>query len=124
MKTANITLGQARINNVVLAPGNNTFPLTATLDIKTAMRNLKKILAEQKDALKLGNVEISASGNSTVYNGVHIPYYENVLKNVVLTAKIPLIQILMDSTESLAGSNPGLIQGLLGALNKTNEVRA
>jgi hypothetical protein len=120
MRTGGITLGQARINNVILAPGNNTLPLTATLDIKTAIRNLPIILAAQSDALKSGNIEISASGNSTIYDGVHIPYYEDVLNSIILPAKIPLMQILMDSTESLSRSNPGLISGLLKTLNKKN----
>jgi hypothetical protein len=91
MIIGNITMGQGRIDNVFLVPGDNTVPIRATFNLKTAIQHLGVILQAESDALTKGNVVISASGNSTVYNGVHIPYYEAILNNVVLTGEVPLI---------------------------------
>jgi hypothetical protein len=119
MIVGGIVVGQGRINNVMLTPGNNTVPIRATLDIKTALANLPAIFASQVNALKAGNVEISASGNSTIYNGQHIDYYETVLNKLVVTGQVPIVQLLIDTAAEFLGADPSAISGLLGSLNIT-----
>lgn len=112
-------MGQGRIENVLLVPGNNTVPIRATFDLKTAIQNLGAILQAESDALTQGNILISASGNSTVYNGLHIPYIEAVLNNVFLTGEVPLIKILVDTLEQGLSTNGSLISSIVSALNST-----
>jgi hypothetical protein len=123
MIVGGVVIGQGRINNVLLAPGNNTVPLSATVDLKTAIENLPTLLQAEATSLVNGNIVVSASGNSTIFNGVHIPYYEQVLNNLVITGEVPLIQILVDSLYMALGPNSTLLSGLLGAFtggNSTN----
>ncbi|KAE9372838.1 hypothetical protein N431DRAFT_467068 [Stipitochalara longipes BDJ] len=116
MIVGNVTMGQGRIENVFLVPGNNTVPIRATFDIKTAIQNLGVILQAESDALTRGNVVISASGNSTIYNGVHIPYYEAILNNIFVTGEMPLIKILVDTLEQGLSTNNSLISSILTPL--------
>jgi hypothetical protein len=120
MIIGNITIGQGRIENVFLVPGNNSVPIRATFDLKTAIQHLGVILQAESDALTKGNVVISASGNSTVYNGVHIPYYEAILNNIFLTGEVPLIKILVDTLEQGLSTNGSLISSIVSALNGTS----
>ncbi|KNG87591.1 hypothetical protein ANOM_005441 [Aspergillus nomiae NRRL 13137] len=114
LKTAGIVVGQGYLENVVLSPGNNTMPLRATLDIRKVLANLIDILGAQVSALMDGKLEISASGNSTVYDGKHIPYFEEVLNNLTITTRIPIMTILSDT---LAGwRESGFLDGLNGTL--------
>jgi hypothetical protein len=120
MIVGGIIIGSGRIDNVLLKPGNNTVPIRATVDIKTSLRNLPAIIGSQANSLRSGNIEVSASGNSTIYNGEHIPYYEAVLNNLKVTTEVPLIQILLDTLEDYLSSTNGLMSGILGLLNGTN----
>jgi len=120
MIIGNITMGQGRIENVFLVPGNNTVPIRATFDIKTAIQHLGVLLQAESSALTKGNVVISASGNSTVYNGLHIPYYEAILNNVFLTGEVPLIKILVDTLEQGLSTNGSLISSIVSGLNGTS----
>lgn len=117
MIVGGVIIGQGLLDNVVLSPGNNTVAIRAIVDLKTMIQNLPTILDAEASSLTNGNVLISASGNSTVYNGVHIPYYEAVLNNLFLTGEMPIVKLLIDSLEQYLGSNNALISGLLGAVN-------
>jgi hypothetical protein len=118
MIVGGIIIGEGRINNIVLVPGNNTIPIRATVNLKTCIENLPTLLTSEAKALTSGNVVISASGNSTIFNGQHIPYYENVLNNLVLTGEMPLIQIILDSLENLLGStNNTILNSIIGAFS-------
>lgn len=98
-------IGQATILNVVLKPGNNTVALRGRVEISTVLDNLSEILDAQKAALANGDLELSASGHFTVYNGVHINYYEKVLKNLTLVTRVPIIQILGGTLQGLLDNN-------------------
>ncbi|KAJ5355537.1 uncharacterized protein N7496_012749 [Penicillium cataractarum] len=94
LMSADLIIGQATILNVILKPGNNTVSLRGRIEISTVLENLSEILAVQKAALVDGNLELSASGNSTIYNGVHIKYYEQVLNNLTLVTRVPILEVL------------------------------
>jgi hypothetical protein len=96
-----LIIGQATILNVLLKPGNNTVALRGSVEISTVLDNLSEILGAQKTALGDGELELSASGNSTIYDGVHIKYYEQVLNNLTLVARVPILQVLGDTLDGL-----------------------
>ena len=44
-----------------------------------------------------GYLNLTAVGNSVIYDGVEVPYYTKKLKNVMLTAKIPAGEIIINT---------------------------
>ncbi|KAL5348914.1 hypothetical protein ACLOAV_006339 [Pseudogymnoascus australis] len=115
-----ILLGNAEMKNVYLVPGNNTVPARGIVDLKTAIMNLPAILSSQVGALAKGNIEMSASGNSTIYNGQHIEYYEKVLNKLMLTTQMPLLSILMDSLKGVLGGEGGPALPFASGMNVTS----
>jgi hypothetical protein len=89
------------MHNVVLKPGNNTVSLRGSLDVNAITENLSDILTSQRTALLQGKFQLSASGNSTIYNGVHISYYEEILNNLTLTAQVSVLEVLTGTLENL-----------------------
>lgn len=104
--------------------GNNTFAARGVLDLKTTLQNFNSILAFTAPALAQGNVMLGASGNQTVYNGQHIPYYEDILNNLHLTGEVSIIQLIVDSFTHLMSNGLNLrgIRDLIEQLgiNSTN----
>lgn len=116
-------VGQGMLDNVVLTPGNNTVPIRGNLDIESVLENLGALMDSQSEAMNRGNVAISASGNSTVYNGVHIPYLEEVLNNLTLTAEVPILGIVAGSMGDFLASHDDLIKNITQRLNITSPLR-
>jgi hypothetical protein len=58
-------VGNSTITNLTIAPGNNSFPMTAIVDQDKVITSLDKN----------GMVEMLITGTSAVYNGQRIPYY-------------------------------------------------
>jgi hypothetical protein len=130
LKSTNILIGQATIENVLLKPGNNSVALRGRIDVDIVLDHLPAILAAQSSAIMEGQLELSASGNSTIYNGEHIVYYEKVLQGLTLTARVPIAMVLlntlsgvMDSTNS-GGGNGLNISNILDKLDLTNNTEA
>lgn len=119
-----LILGNATIYNVLLEPGNNTVAARGVVDLKLALKNLPMLIASQANALKTGSLELTASGNSTIYNGQHIDYYEKVLNNLVLTTQLPILTLLTDTLSGILGipsASGGLnLTSILGSLNITS----
>lgn len=105
LKSDDLILGYATIYNVLLKPGNNTVSLKGRIDITTVIDNFATILSTQKDAILNGNIQLSASGNSTIYNGQHISYYEEILNGLTLTAQFPIIEALLGTVGGLANGS-------------------
>lgn len=99
-------MGNARMQDLVLVPGNNTIPARCTLDLKELIHNLREILSAESGPLKNGMLEISASGNSTVYNGQHLTYYEQSLNQLTLNAQVPLLSLLVGALKNGIGPLP------------------
>jgi hypothetical protein len=113
-------LGNGTIYNVLLSPGNNTIPLRGILDIQAAIKNIGPIVTAETSALSEGNLMLSASGHSTIYHGLHIPYFEKVLNNLTVTANMPILKVLLGTISGLVSSNPGVIQNVTAALQGTD----
>ena len=106
---------------MVLTPGNNTVSLRGSVSIETIIQNLGTIIEAEKDAILSGNIALSASGNSTVYNHVHITYYEQVLNDLVITAQVSIVKLITDTIGGNSSSIASAISGLLSNTT-TNEV--
>ena len=105
LKSDDLILGQATIFNVLLKPGNNTVSLRGHLEIHTVIENFSQIFSSQKDAILDGDIQLSASGNSTIYNGHHISYYEEILNDLTLTARVPIMKALLGTVEGMTSDS-------------------
>jgi len=79
-------VGNATINDLTLRPGDNHFPINSIVETG-------KIISSMKD----GHVTLEITGNSSVYNGEHLVYYEKALAANVLHLDMNVGQILKDS---------------------------
>ena len=75
--------------------------------------NLSDILASQKDALQKGDLDLTVTGNTTTYNGVHIPYYETILRGLDLSTLVPIMKLVFGTVEGIVDGS-----GSEGALEK------
>ena len=121
LESAGLRIGTATIHDVLLKPGNNSVSLRGRLDVNTVKENLAEVMASQSSALRSGDLEISASGNSTVYNGVHIKYYEDVLNNLTLTTRVPIVQILTGTLQGMVDGDSNLSSTLRNITNGTTK---
>lgn len=103
--------------------------LRGILDIDTVLDKLEVIMEAQSDALKDGDIELSASGNSTIYNGIHISYYEEILSNLILTTRVSILgflgdtlQGLLDNENSSLGNVIRNITSILGDLSGSTNI--
>jgi hypothetical protein len=92
------------------------------VNLSTIIQNLAAVLEAEASSIANGNILITATGDSTVYNGLHIPYYETVLNNLALTGEVPIAKFLIDSLQQYLGSNSTLISGILGPANGTGSL--
>jgi len=86
-------IGNASIPDMTLRPGNNTLPMTGILDQAKVLSSMDKT----------GHVVLLIAGNSAVYNGQHLTYYEKALASNVLSLNVNLLQVLADSAAAAAG---------------------
>jgi hypothetical protein len=111
-------IGNATILNVELPPGNSTREFRGQIFLDVLIANIGKVISSQTDVLRTGNIVVGITGNSTIVNGEHITYLENVLNNVRIDTPVPIIQALGDLLDSVTGENPTLnitsIIGLIG----------
>ena len=74
-------IGISTLENLVLAPGNNTVPMRSVI-------NQTIVATKLATDFKNGLVPVDITGNSSVYNGQHLPYFEKALQ--ALTNNITL----------------------------------
>ncbi|KAH7386541.1 hypothetical protein BKA64DRAFT_145684 [Cadophora sp. MPI-SDFR-AT-0126] len=95
VKGVDTIVGNATVLNFKIAPGDNSLPMSGTID------NTKVL-----PALVNGKVNMTIIGESSVRNGEHLTYYEKALKSNVLVLEMNVQQILADSAAALkAASN-------------------
>jgi len=82
-------IGNATILEMTLRPGNNTLPMTAIVDQVAVITEMNRSPE--------GIVDFLVTGTSSVYNGVHIPYYEKALASNALHLSMNIKQVLADS---------------------------
>jgi len=124
LKVQNMPIGTGYVQNVALSPGNNSLDFTGAIDYQKILDNLPYILGAESEALSEGNLELFATGQTVVYDGVHITFYEEVLRTLTLSTQIGIGEVLSESVQNVF-SLPliiGDIQSLLGLFNITMPV--
>jgi hypothetical protein len=123
MEIAGYNVGLCTITDLLLKPGNNHLNFRAEIYLDVVINNILDIISKEADSLSSGDISISASGNQTKVDGVTIPYYQHVLRNLDIKSKTSLVKILIDSIEQgglsklLNGLNPDLLTHLGGLLS-------
>ena len=108
------------IDNAVLTPGDNRFPIYGYLNITKTLHNLPELLSSQREALSDGDLEISVSGKTTVYDGQHLHYYEEVFKHTTLVTRLPLSTIVQGTLNGLVQEKSDSIKTFSDFINSTD----
>ncbi|KAI9757284.1 MAG: hypothetical protein M1835_000660 [Candelina submexicana] len=72
LSTNSLPIGTSLLPNLILKPGNNTLDMRSTVNQSLVLSSLK--------LFKDGMVPVDIVGNSSIYNGQHLPYYEKALR--------------------------------------------
>lgn len=108
VKSGDLVIGNATIDNLLLKQGVHSYPLHGILDIKKMIRNIGPILKEQRSAIRNGNLELKTVGKSVIYEGQTVDYYQEPLKSLVLKAEVPIGNLLINTLHGMLnkdGSN-------------------
>lgn len=98
-----VPIGNTTIADLVLRPGNNTVPMRSTVN-QTLI--IQAIAVVYKD----GIVPVDIVGNTSVYNGQHLPYFEAALQSLTQHVRLDVNTALKQ-----AGLDPALlVAGALG----------
>lgn len=74
------SVGTSLLPNLVLRPGDNTVDMRSTTNQSLILAALPKFLD--------GMVPIDIVGNSSIYRGEHLTYYEEALKSNTVSIKL------------------------------------
>ncbi|KAL4803063.1 hypothetical protein BDV18DRAFT_163588 [Aspergillus unguis] len=91
---ANQSIGQATVAIDNLVPGNNTFNVRAQLNGTVLSDHIEDIIREQIPYLQQGNISVSATGESVVYDGQHLAYWEKAFRKIDFTVTRDVREIL------------------------------
>ena len=95
MSVNGLPIGTSSLQNVILSPGDNYFPMTAVTN-QTAVAGL--VLGPYKS----GVLPLDIVGDSCVYDGQEILWYEQALQALTLRVDLNVMQALVQS--GLAGA--------------------
>jgi hypothetical protein len=102
----------------MLRPGNHSTPVRGILDLGTLIENIGPILSEQSDSIKEGYLSLTAVGANVEYEGVQVPYYTEVMKNLTMTAKVPLGSLVTNTLSGILHPNG---TNIFAGLNMTTD---
>ncbi|OQD96532.1 hypothetical protein PENSOL_c015G06981 [Penicillium solitum] len=108
VKSGDLVIGNATVKDVTIKPGDNVFPLTGILDIHTMIDNLAEVLASQAKAIKTGNLALDTVTRTVTWNGTLVPYYTDVMKQLTLTANVPIADLIKNTVHNLLSGNETL----------------
>lgn len=91
MSVNGTSLGRATLPNVLLKPGNNTFPMRAVTNTTAVVRLIS--MPEYKS----GILPVDIIGNTSVYDGQNLEYYEQALQANKVTLELNVVKALQDS---------------------------
>ena len=97
-------VGTTTLTNLTLVPGNNTVPMRSTV-------NQSLILTQIMESHRNGMLPIDIVGNSSVYEGQHLVYFEKALSSVTQRVTMDVGKALMAiglNTSALASGGGGL----------------
>lgn len=110
-----VLIGSATVKDAYLDPGINMIPFMGQIFLDTVLIKSEDIIANQSSSLPNGYLELGISGNSTIDNGEHITYIEDVLNGIRLTAQLHENEVLSGLARSLIGPDKSVpLSELLG----------
>ncbi|KAJ5220250.1 hypothetical protein N7468_009454 [Penicillium chermesinum] len=101
VKSGDLVIGNATLEDVILRPGNNTFPVKGILDIPTILQNIGQVLADQGPSIKQGSLSLVSTTRTVKWNGTVVPYYTDVMSQLPLTAKVGLVSTVKKTVQEL-----------------------
>ncbi|KAI9934378.1 hypothetical protein ASPWEDRAFT_38053 [Aspergillus wentii DTO 134E9] len=113
--SGDLLLGNATLDDLFLRPGNHSTPVRGILDLKVLINNLQEVLKSQPE-LKDGYLNLKTIGKSVHWKGELVPYYTNVMKNLTLTARVPVGGLIKNTLHGILNKNG---TNILGNLNLT-----
>jgi hypothetical protein len=101
IKSGDLVIGNATLEDLTIKPGDNKHPLKATLDFDTIFENLGTVLKSQAGLLKTGNLTLDTITRSVVWENETVPYYTEVMSKLTLPAQVPIMDTLKNTLHSL-----------------------
>ncbi|KAJ5161314.1 hypothetical protein N7492_006706 [Penicillium capsulatum] len=105
VKSGDLVIGNATVENLLLKPGENKHPLTGILDLHIIFQNLKEVLATQAKSIRKGVLSLDTVTRSVVWNGTLVPYYTKAMSELTLTADVALGDILKNTIHAALHGN-------------------
>ncbi|PGH18101.1 hypothetical protein AJ79_00729 [Helicocarpus griseus UAMH5409] len=103
-----VQLGRAFVAVNDIVPGNNSFFVKGMVDIGNVEDNINSIIITEVPYLKQGLIMASASGESVVYQGQHLQYWEKAFQTIKVSATRPVKPLLMSAVDNSLGSVMGV----------------
>ncbi|KAI9040718.1 DUF3712 domain-containing protein [Aspergillus affinis] len=105
VKSGDLVIGNATLDNLILRPGNHSTPVHGMLDLRVLIKNLRTVLATQLESIRDGTLTLDTVGKSVFYDGTEVPYYTNVMKNLTMTAQVPLAGLITNTLRGVLRPN-------------------
>ncbi|RAH40654.1 DUF3712 domain-containing protein [Aspergillus brunneoviolaceus CBS 621.78] len=111
-----LLVGNVTLDNLTLTPGNHSTPVRGVFDLGKVITNLGRVLRDQRAAIKRGYLDLTTVGTDVTYDGVQVPYYTEVMRNLTMTAQVPLGKLVENTLRGVLVRNG---TNLLAGLNLT-----
>ncbi|KAJ5549367.1 hypothetical protein N7513_006601 [Penicillium frequentans] len=108
VKSGDLLIGNATVENLTLKPGNHANPMTGILDLGVILKNIGTVLKDQASSIKNGSLSLTSTTREVTYNGTRVPYYSEVMSELPLTADVPIGDTLKNTIKSFLGSGSGM----------------
>jgi hypothetical protein len=101
VQSDDLVIGNATLDHLIIEQGTQEYPLHGILDIPKMIQNLGPILQQQKENIAKGYLMLKTVGRSVTYKGQTLDYYQEPLKSLVLPAKVPIGNLLMNTLHGM-----------------------
>ena len=96
LSVASIPIGTSLLPSLTLTPGNNTYPMRSTTNQTLVLELLAKNYTN-------GILPVDSVGKSSVYNGVHLGYFEEALREVSMRMELDIGNALKNVGVNMTG---------------------
>lgn len=106
VKSGDLVIGNATLEDLTIKPGPNKHPLTGILDLHIIFKHLSEVLATQAKSIRNGTLSLDTVTRSVKWNNTIVPYYTKAMSELTLTADVALGDILKNTIHNaLRGGN-------------------
>ncbi|PLB53419.1 hypothetical protein P170DRAFT_445175 [Aspergillus steynii IBT 23096] len=121
VKSGDLVIGNATLDNLILRPGNHSTPVHGMLDLRILIKNLRSVLATQLESIRDGYLTLDTVGKTVFYDGTEVPYYTNVMKKLTMTAQVPLGGLITNTLRGVLhpGGGDNIFSDAADSMNMT-----